>query len=68
MEKGIAAQRAHCQRHQEGEQELEAGLIEDGHQHDAQEGQQADHGDGHKAPHPDPCWNNKGSVLSTAEM
>lgn len=55
MEEGIAAQRAHCQRHQEGEQELEAGLIEDGHQHDSQQGQQADHGDGHEAPHPDPC-------------
>lgn len=55
MKEGIATQRAHCQCHQEGEQKLEAGLIKDGHQHHAQQGQQADHGDGHEAPHPDPC-------------
>lgn len=55
MKKSVTAQRAHCQRHQESEEELEAGLIEDGHQHDTQQGQQADHGDGHEAPHPDPC-------------
>lgn len=70
MEEGIAAQRAHCQSHQKGEQELEAGLIEDGHQNDAQQRQQADHGDGHKAPHPDPYCNNKSkySVLLKCKL
>jgi len=42
VEQGVAAQRAHGQRHQEGEQKLEEGLVEDGHQDHAQQGQQAD--------------------------
>lgn len=54
VEERVATERAHCQRHQEGEQELEAGLFEDGNQDYAQQRQQADDGDGHKAPDPDP--------------
>lgn len=60
MEESVAAQRAHRQRHQEGEQELEAGLFEDGHEHHAEQRQQADDGDGHEAPDPDPHWRDKG--------
>lgn len=52
VEQGVAAQGAHGQRHQEGEQELEAGLVDDGHQHHAQQRQQADDGDGDEAPQP----------------
>lgn len=59
VKEGIAAERAHCQGHQEGEQELEAGLLEDGDEHDAQQGQQADDGDGHKTPQPNPPWRRK---------
>ena len=54
VKEGVATERAHRQGHEEGEQELEAGLFEDGHENDAQQGQQADDGDGHKAPDPDP--------------
>lgn len=56
MKEGIAAQCAHCQGHKKGEQELEAGLVEDGHEHHTQQGQQADDGDGYEAPHPYPHW------------
>lgn len=63
MKEGVAAEGAHGQRHQEGEQELEAGLIEDGHQDHPQQRQQADDGDGHKAPHPGPHWRQKSTKL-----
>lgn len=54
MEEGVATQGAHCESHQEGEQELEAGLFEEGDEHHAQQGQQADDGDGHETPEPHP--------------
>lgn len=63
VKEGVAAEGAHGQRHQEGEQELEAGLIEDGHQDHPQQRQQADDGDGHKAPHPGPHWRQKSTKL-----
>lgn len=50
----VATERAHCQRHQEREQELEAGLLKNWNQNHTKQRQQADDGDGHKAPHPDP--------------
>lgn len=56
VEQGVSAERAHSQGNQEGEQELEAALVEDGHQYYTQQGQQADNGDGDKAPHPDPHY------------
>lgn len=61
VEESVSTERAHRQGHQEGEQELEAGLVEDGNENDAQQRQQADDGDGHEAPHPGPHWrqNNK---------
>lgn len=59
MKKSVAAERAHCQRHQEGEQELEAGLVEDGDEDHTQQRQKADDGDGHKAPDPDPHWRKR---------
>ena len=59
MEEGVAAERAHCQRHQEGEQELEAGLVEDGYEHHTQQRQQADDGDGHETPQPNPHWRKR---------
>ncbi len=37
MKEGVATERAHRQRHQEGEQELEAGLVEDGYEHHTQQ-------------------------------
>lgn len=52
VKQGVTAKRAHRQGHQEGEQELEAGLVEDGDEHYAQQRQQADDGDGHKARQP----------------
>lgn len=56
MQQGVAAERAYRQSHQEGEQELEAGLVEDGDQHHAQQRQQADDGDGHEARQPHVDW------------
>lgn len=56
MEESVAAERTHCQRHQKGEQELEAGLLEDWYEHHTQQRQQADDGDGHKAPQPHLHW------------
>ena len=56
VKQSVATERAHCQRHQEGEQELEAALVDDGHEHHAQQRQQADDGDGHEAPDPDHHW------------
>ena len=59
VKKRVAAESAHCQRHQEGEEELEAWLVEDGHQNHTQQGQQADNGDGHEAPNPYPHWKER---------
>lgn len=59
MKESVAAERAHCQRHQEGEQELEAGLLEDGYEDHAQQRQQADDGDGHKTPQPHQRWRKR---------
>lgn len=59
MKKSVTTERAHCQRYQKGEQELEARLLEDGHEYDPQQRQQADDGDGHKSPNPDPHWRRK---------
>lgn len=65
MEESVAAERAHCQSHQEGEQELEAGLLEDWYEHHTQQRQQADDGDGHKTPQPHPHWKNRQTALFT---
>lgn len=65
MEESVAAERAHCQRHQEGEQELEAGLLEDWYEHHTQQRQQADDGDGHKPPQPHPPWKKRQTALFT---
>lgn len=53
VQEGVAAQRAHSQRHQEAEQELEENSVHQRDEHDAQQGQQADHCDGDEPP--DPC-------------
>lgn len=54
MQESVAAERAHCQSHQEGEQELETGLVQDGDQHHPEQRQQADDGDGDEATDPHP--------------
>lgn len=54
MEESVATERAHCQRHQESQEKLEAGLFEDRYEYHAQQRQEADDGDGHKTPQPDP--------------
>lgn len=54
MKESITAERANRQRHQEGEQELEAGLLEDGDENHADKREQADDGDGDEARDPDP--------------
>lgn len=59
MKESVATQCAHCQCYQEGEQELEAGLVEDGYEYHAQQRQQTDDGDGHETPDPDPHWRNR---------
>lgn len=56
MEEGVTTEGAHREGHQESEQEFEAGLLEEGHQHHAQQRQQADDGDGHKPPEPHQHW------------
>lgn len=56
MEESITTERAHCQRHQESEQKLEAGLFENRYEYHTQQRQEADDGDGHKTPQPDPHW------------
>jgi len=56
MKESVATERAHCQRHQEGEQVFEAGLFENGYKDHAEQRQQTDDGDGNEAPDPDPHW------------
>lgn len=67
VKESVATERAHCQGHQEGEQELEAGLLKDGHKNNTQQRQQADDGDGHKAPDPDQRWREKNKDRTTNE-
>lgn len=56
VEEGITTEGAYRQSHQEGEQEFEAGLPEEGYEHHAQQRQQADDGDGNKTPEPNQRW------------
>lgn len=65
VEESVAAERAHGQRHQEGEQEFEAGLVEDGYEHHAQQREQADDSDGHKAPQPNPRWRDRQTEIDS---
>lgn len=72
MKESVATERAHCQRHQEGEQKFETGLVEYGYEHHAQQRQQADDGDGHKTPQPHPHWRKRhtktGKLLFTLHL
>lgn len=52
VQQGVAAQRAHGQRHQEAEQELEEDLPHERHEDDAEQREQADDGDGDEAAQP----------------
>lgn len=52
MKKGVAAQRADSQRHQEAEEELEKNSAHERNEDDAQQRQQADDGDGDEAAEP----------------
>lgn len=52
VQEGVSAQRAHSQRHQEAEQELEEDAVHQRDEHHASQGQQADDGDGDKAAGP----------------
>lgn len=56
MEEGVATEGAHRKSHKEGEQEFEAGLLEEWYEHHTQQRQQADDGDGYKTPEPHQRW------------
>lgn len=52
VKQGVAAQRAHRQRHQEAEQELEEDFAHERDEDDAEQREQADDGDGDEAAQP----------------
>lgn len=52
VQEGVAAQRAHGQRHQEAEEELEENFVHERDEDDAEQRQQADDGDGEEPADP----------------
>lgn len=52
MKKGVTAQRADSQRHQEAEEELEENSVHERDEDDAEQGEQADDGDGDETSDP----------------
>lgn len=52
VQEGVSAQRAHGQRHQEAEQELEEDFVHERDEDDAEQRQQTDDGDGEEAAKP----------------